>query len=318
MKRVFLCLAGLLCLSLLPCLCACGKQEEPAGDKPEVVTTIFPLYDWVREITAGNEAVHLTLLQGNGADLHSFQPTVADIVAIHNARLFVYVGGESDEWVRDAVGEAGPALTALDLMDCLGEARKEEERKEGMEAQEEEESAYDEHIWLSVRNAQTLCRRICDALCAADADNAPLYRQNTDAYIQKLQDLDARFAEAAGRAREKTLLFASRFPFRYLTEDYGLDYFAAFPGCSAESEASFKTVVFLAGKIDELGLGTILEIDGSDGKLAETIRQNTASRDQQILRMNSLQTAGAQEAAAGLTYLDAMEENLDVLIRAMQ
>jgi zinc transport system substrate-binding protein len=325
---LFLCIA-LLLGTLTGCGAASaanGGTSEPA-QKLSVVATIFPEYDWVRQIL-GDKAngVELTLLLDNGADLHSYQPTADDMVKISSCDLFIYVGGESDEWVEDALANAvNKNMLAINLLDVLGDAVKEEELVEGMQGEEEEESEegeeeveYDEHVWLSLKNAAVLCGAIADALSKLDAANADAYAANATAYIEKLNALDARYAAAVNAASTKTLLFGDRFPFRYLADDYGLDYYAAFVGCSAETEASFETIVFLAGKVDELGLNTVLTIESGDGKIARTIIENTAEKSAQALKMDSMQSTTARNIADGATYLGAMEENLAVLRQALQ
>ncbi len=306
-----------------------------AGDTLHIVTTIFPEYDWVRNIL-GEEADHvdLTLLLDNGVDLHSYQPTAEDILTISTCDLFVYVGGESDDWVEDVLEESmNPDMQVIELLDVLGDAVREEEVVEGMEADHdheheedhdhdhEEGPEYDEHVWLSMRNAEVICAALCDALCAVDPANADAYTANAESYTAQLQTLDAEYesvvAAAPDTAAGHTLVFGDRFPFRYLTDDYGLDYYAAFVGCSAETEASFETVSFLAGKVDELQVPCVLIIDGSDGTIARTIVQSSSTPDLPILTLNSLQSVTADDLAAGTTYLSVMEANLEVLREAL-
>lgn len=323
MKSRIVCLC--LCTLLLAGLFGCTANSPQASETSlHIVTTIFPLYDWTREIL-GSEADHaqLDLLLASGVDMHSFQPTAADIVDIATCDVFLYVGGESDKWVEDALRQnANPNRIVLDLMDVLGDAVQEEELVEGMEAEqgdhdEHDEPAYDEHIWLSIKNAIVLCDRIAQALETADPAHTAVYKANAAAYIEKLQALDAAYAEAAANAAYTTLLFGDRFPFRYLTEDYGLSYYAAFVGCSAETEASFETIVFLANKLDELRLPVILQIESADGSIAETVRKATQSQSQTILTLDSLQSVTAADIKAGATYLGAMEQNLTVLRQAL-
>ena len=357
-------------IACLTALTACGSSASAPASAPDaavssdrlsVVTTIFPEYDWAREILGDNPAdAELKLLIDAGVDLHSYQPTASDMVDISTCDLFIYVGGESDEWVDDALKEAvNPDMVVLNLMDILGDRVREEEIVEGMqedehhdhdhaadeghdhgaeEAHEHEEDhdheaeegydheehhhehgeiEYDEHVWLSLNNAQLCCESIANALSELDPDHAADYAANADAYGEKLNALDEKYRSTVSEGTYHTLLFGDRFPFRYMTEDYGLDYYAAFVGCSAETEASFETVTFLAGKLDELGLPCILTIEGPDHRIAETIVQNTASKDQKVLTMNSLQSITAQDAAGGMTYLSAMEDNLEVLKEAL-
>lgn len=289
-----------------------------ANDKLKIVTTVFAEYDWVMNILGDNPAgAEVTMLLDNGADPHSFQPTVADIAKISSADLFIYVGGESDEWVADVLKEAvNKNMLTINLIDVLGDQVKEEEVVEGMEG--EADGALDEHIWLSLKNAEIIVGKIAESIESLDSNNADLYKQNAASYIDKLNSLDAKYAEAVENANTKTLLFADRFPFRYLVDDYGLDYYAAFGGCSAETEASFETVTFLAKKIDELSIKTVLTIDGSDSKIAETIVSNTASKDQQILTLDSIQSVTKNDIKSGMTYLSIMESNLAILKEALK
>ena len=325
MKRILaLAAAAALAVALLAGCGGSAAAPVSADDGTlRIVTTIFPLYDWTREIL-GDEADHseLTMLLDSGVDLHSYQPTVDDIIRISTSDLFIYVGGESDKWVADALAEAtNPDMVVIDLLDVLGDAVKEEEVVEGMEAEEEGEEeegpAYDEHVWLSLKNAQTLCAVIAEALGEIDPEHAEEYAANAAAYDEELSALDAEYAAAAQGAAYGTLLFGDRFAFRYLMDDYDLDYYAAFAGCSAETEASFETIVFLAGKVDELGLPVILQQESADGSIARTIRDNTASGDQEILTVNSLQGVTAQDVAAGASYLGIMRDNLAVLTQAL-
>ncbi|MBQ7562684.1 MAG: zinc ABC transporter substrate-binding protein [Lachnospiraceae bacterium] len=295
---------------------------EDSGKK-KIVATIFPEYDWTRNILGENPGgAELTLLVDNGVDLHSFQPSAEDILKISTCDLFIYVGGESDEWVEDVLKEANNSdMIVIDLMNELGEAVQEEEVVEGMEAdaEDEEETEYDEHVWLSLKNAIRFCESISDALCKLDPENQDTYQSNLKAYSDKLAELDRDYQEAVSAGTTDTILFGDRFPFRYLTEDYGLKYYAAFAGCSAETEASFKTIAFLAQKIDELSLPAIFTIDGSDQRLAASIIQMTASKDQEILVLDSMQsitlktTSNNTSDNTSETYLSIMERNLEVL-----
>lgn len=322
-------------------LCACSKAPEKKGNL-KIVTTIFPEYDWVMNVLGDNPAkADVTLLQDNGADLHSFQPTAADIMKISECDLFIYVGGESDEWVDDVLKEAtNKDMAVINLMDALGDTVKEEEIVEGMQEEEEHEHdhehehdedhdehehhheegeiEYDEHVWLSLKNASVIVKTISDTLQKIDPSNANTYKANADSYIAKLGDLDKQYQDAVNNASVKTLLFGDRFPFRYLVDDYGLTYYAAFVGCSAESEASFETITFLAKKTDELSLHAVLTIEGKDHKIAETIISNTASKDQQILTMDSMQSVSTSDIANGANYISIMESNLSVLKEALK
>ena len=344
--------------------CGVGKQAEtsaPQEEKQEenteegtdlkIITTIFPEYDWVRNVLGEKaDSADLTMLLDNGVDLHNYQPTVDDIVRISNCDLFIYVGGESDEWVEDALREgANENRIVLNLMEVLGDAVKEEEIKEGMEAEDHDhegeeheegeahedeheveeheegeehdhdhEGELDEHVWLSLRNAQVLVSAIGDALSTLDSENGDTYKKNADEYNAKRIDLDKEYEEAVAGASKKTLLFGDRFPFRYLTDDYGLDYYAAFVGCSAETEASFETIKFLADKTDEMALNSVITIEGTDHRIAETIVQTTAGKNQEILSLDSMQSITSKDVEGGVTYISIMEGNLEVLKEALK
>lgn len=311
-------------------LSGCAPQDDSAAsNKLNIVTTIFPAYDWVREILgAETDRAEITMLLDSGVDLHSYQPTVDDIVKISDCDLFLYVGGESDGWVDDALKNApNKDRKVIRLLDVLGDSAKAEETVEGMQEEEqdheeeehghEEEAEYDEHIWLSLKNAQVLVAAISEALQESDPARKDTYAANAAAYAEKLSALDGEYRAAVDSGKYKTLLFGDRFPFRYLADDYGLDYYAAFPGCSAETEASFETVSFLAGKMDALGLPCVLTIEGTQHKIAETVVQNTAQKNQQILTMDSMQAVTANDASSGVSYLSIMEKNLSVLKKAL-
>lgn len=313
--------------------CSTSKSGEDTKDKKiKIVTTIFPEYDWVMQILGDKaDKADVTMLLDKGVDLHSYQPSTADIAKISEADVFIYVGGESDDWVEDVLKEAkNKKLKVINLMDVMGDKAKEEEVKEGMQPEEEEhaeeakdgkeeeEVEYDEHVWLSLKNAKIFTKKIADVLSEVDKDDAKTYQANYESYAKKLDDLDKKYADAVASAKNKTLVFGDRFPFRYLVNDYGLDYYAAFVGCSAESEASFETVTFLAKKIDELGLGNVLTIEGKNHKIAKTVVDNTKNKDQKVLTMDSMQSTTAKDVKDGATYLGIMEKNLEVLKEALK
>lgn len=339
------------------CITACSTNNAPAADSKnlQIVTTIFPEYDWVMNILGDNPAnAEVTMLLDNGADLHSYQPTASDILKISTCDVFVYVGGESDEWVDDVLKEAtNKDMVVINLMDELGNAVKEEEIIEGMEGHdhehehehdedhdhdhdehdedhddedhehdhehhhEEGEVKYDEHVWLSLKNASVLVGAISEAIAKADSANAATYRANASAYIDKLNALDKEYSDMVSAAARDVLVFGDRFPFRYLIDDYGLVYYAAFVGCSAESEASFETIMFLAGKVDENSLTSVITIEGKEHKIAETIISNTATKDQKILTLDSMQTTTMADVKSGTTYISVMESNYEVLKEAL-
>ena len=328
MKKITALLLALF--MLVGALAGCGKQNDTnQTDKLSIVTTIFPEYDWVREIL-GDKAdnAEITMLLDNGVDLHSYQPTADDIVKISDCDLFIYVGGESDEWVEDALRNAANGnMKVINLLEVLGDSVKTEEIVEGMqEAEHEHEDAEeheheeeaDEHVWLSLKNAKMLVRVISKALQELDPDNKDIYAANADAYVKKLSALDTEYQAAVDAASNKTILFGDRFPFRYLVDDYGLRYYAAFVGCSAETEAGFETISFLAKRVDEWKLPCVLTIEGAQHKIAETVVRNTTAKNQRVLTMDSMQSTTSKDVKNGTTYLSVMEKNLSVLKEALR
>ena len=328
MKKITALLLALF--MLVGVLAGCGKQNDTnQTDKLSIVTTIFPEYDWVREIL-GDKAdnAEITMLLDNGVDLHSYQPTADDIVKISDCDLFIYEGGESDEWVEDALRNAANRnMKVINLLEVLGDSVKTEEIVEGMQEEEHEhedaeehehEEEADEHVWLSLKNAKMLVRVISKALQELDPDNKDIYAANADAYVKKLSALDAEYQAAVDAASNKTILFGDRFPFRYLVDDYGLRYYAAFVGCSAETEAGFETISFLAKRVDEWKLPCVLTIEGAQHKIAETVVRNTTAKNQRVLTMDSMPSTTSKDVKNGTTYLSVMEKNLSVLKEALR
>ena len=352
-----------------------SSKTDDTGKKFSVVCTIFPEYDWVRELVGDKkDNYEITYLLDKGVDLHSYQPTAEDITKIANCDLFVYVGGESDGWVNDALKEKkNENMQVVNLLETLGTNVKEEEVVEGMqehdhdhehehkedadhdhehehkedadhdhehehkedadhdhehehkedadhdhEKHHHEEAEYDEHVWLSLRNATLLVNELAARLQTIDPENKDYYAGTAASYTAKLGDLDSRYIAAVKKASKKTVLFGDRFPFRYLADDYGLKYYAAFVGCSAETEASFETVAFLAKKTDELKLGNIMVIENSDKKIAKKIVDTTSEKNQKIVEMNSMQSITADDIECGVTYLSVMENNLKALQSALK
>ena len=313
---LFSALVLIICTTTLG-LSGCSGNEIKDSGKLIVVATVFPAYDWTREILG--DKGEITLLSSNGADLHNYQPTAEDMSKIATCDMFIYVGGESDSWAEDAVKTSlKKDMIAVNLLEVLGEAVVEEKELEGMEHSHEEEDKpqADEHVWLSLKNAQTVCGYIAEQLGNIDGDNAHLYTENAKNYNAKLSALDAKYKEAVETARYDTLLFADRFPFRYLADDYGISCYAAFSGCSTETEAGVQTIAFLSAKLKELNLPAVLIIDGSDGSIASTVIK-TAKGTQKILTLNSLQSVTQEDLENGITYFSVMESNLNTLKKAL-
>ena len=300
-------------------LCACGDTGEK-NDKIQIVCTVFPYYDWVRNLTKGVEDVSVTLLLDSGTDLHSYQPAAADIIKITSSDIFIYTDGTSDKWVADVLKTSAndssvllPMMTNLpeESLFCV-EAIGEEEHDHG---EEEHNHAADEHIWLSIKNAMALCEIIKNVLCDIDPDNCEIYKSNFTGYYTELEALHRAYETTFSECQKNTVVFADRFPFIYLVNDYGLSYHAAFSGCSAESEASFETVKSLAGEIDSLGLSAILITETSDGSVANTVKDSTKDKNQEILVLNALQSVTRDKLAD--SYIDVMTDNLTILKKAL-
>lgn len=315
MKKIFcICLLATIILSLS----ACADTNQNDG-KITVVTTVFSEFDWVRQILGdANGAVDLILLTENGTDLHSYQPTVSDMATIASCDLLIYTGGTSDTWIDDALSAAPVAKRqVLRLMDLLSKDEKLTEQSHHHNTEHRHDEAYDEHIWLSVKNAVRFCSAICEVLCQMLPEYAEDYRSNCQSYTDQLKALDSAFATTVSSASVKTLLFADRFPFSYLTHDYGIHCYAAFPGCSSETEASFETVAYLAKTMDELSLPAVVILENSDQKMARTILAATESKAADIVVMDSLQSISHADLKNGVTYLDIMKANLSALKAAL-
>ncbi|MCR4781234.1 MAG: metal ABC transporter substrate-binding protein [Lachnospiraceae bacterium] len=332
--------AGMMISAFTGCKASASSKATGNGDKYSIVCTSFPQYDWVKNLVKGlDDKFDVTYLMGSGVDLHSYQASAQDIAKIGKADLFIYVGGESDVWVDGAIKNAtNKNIQTVNMVKAIGDNIKEEEAVEGMEPEHEhdedeahgkkdehdhdhhdgDEIEYDEHVWLSLKNAQKIVAQISDKIQGIDKKDATKIDANTESYLKKLSDLDNKYEEAVKSSDHKTVLFGDRFPFRYLVDDYNLQYFAAFVGCSAETEASFKTISFLANKVDELNLPVILTIENSDDKIANTIKKNTKSQNQKIEVMDSLQSVSTDDIKGGKTYLKTMESNLNTLKDALK
>ena len=314
--------------------CSASKPSEE-DDRLHIVCTTFPLYDWTRQVLAGQEEwAEISLLMDGGTDLHNYQPTAEDLLMISEADIVIYVGGESDRWMKDVIAsvpeEKREGQQYLNLMEILDSALREEEYVEGMEAEEEEEEVtdvdadesapmeYDEHIWLSLKNASVCVQAIETAVASAGEETMQIAaRENAEQYIEELEALDQEYEQMVQAAPWKTVLVADRFPFLYLMKDYGISYYAAFQGCSAETDASFETVIFLAGKMDEYELPAVLVIENGNDRIAQTVIENTVGQNQKILVLNSLQSVTSGDIEKGVTYLSVMQDNYSVLKEAL-
>lgn len=312
-KRLFLILLTIFLLT------GCGPLQPQQKEKTQIVATIFPLYDFAREI-AGEDA-EVKMLLKPGAEVHSYEPTPQDIIAIQNCDVFLYIGGESDEWVRNVLESIDTTdMQVVALMDCVDAA---EEAENGFawngehdhdDAHEHEEMEYDEHIWTSPRNAVKMVKAISEALQAADEAHASGYGERAGRYTGQLTALDEALTETVNNAERKLVIFADRFPFLYLVRDYGLDYYAAYPGCSSEAEPSAATVAAIIEEVKETGVPAVFYIELSNHLMANTIAEATGAEE---LLLHSCQNVSRDEFRQGEGYLSLMERNVRSLQRAL-
>ena len=303
MKRL---IAALLCLCLM--LCGCNAQPEKPHDetKLQIVCTSFPAYDFAREI-AGDRA-ELTLLIKPGSEVHSYEPTPKDMIRIQESDLFICNGGESEQWAKTLIT---PELNTIYMMDCVDTV---EESADGIYNAENGEPELDEHVWTSPLNAIKISEEICNALCKLDTDNAEAYKTNFAAYKAQLMALDREFRQVIKNSGKHTLVFADRFPMRYFALEYGLDCYAAFPGCSSETEPSAKTVAYLIDRVREDKIPAVLYMEFSNQKMADVICEDTGCKK---LPFYSAHSVSAEQFEQGVSYLDLMRINLNSLKEAL-
>ena len=322
MRKFILICASLCSLFLILNFTSCQKKSSGADQassegKIKVLATIFPAYDWAKNLTVGCDSVYVDLLLKDGVDMHSFQPSAADIVKISTADIFIYVGGESDAWVENALKNAGnDKMIVINLMDKLKGFIKQEEVVEGMQQTEgghedhDEEIENDEHVWLSLNNAIASSNEIARALMEKDEAHSSIYMANLVFYVDKLAALKQEYANSFG---EKTIIVCDRYPFLYLTDEFGIKYYAAFNGCSAESEASFDTIAFLSVKLHELKSPSVFVTESSDKKIAKTVISSAGIKDCKIIALDSMQSTTLKQAQKGKNYYDVMRANLEAL-----
>ena len=309
MKRAAI-LIGILCLAMTGC------AREQKSESISVVAVIFPEYDWARQIIGNESGVSLHLLVDEGVDPHSFQPSVADMVTVSECDLLIYGGDESDAWLEDVLKKpSGKDMRTVALLPLLGEKAYAEEIVAGMQISEPEDET-DEHVWLSLRNAALFCTAIAQELKALDPEHADAYQANLERYLKQLYALDEAYQQTVQAGSKDTIVVCDRFPYRYLTEDYGLHYYAAFPGCSAETGASFETVVFLAERAKELALNALIITETGDDRLARTVAENADRGQMSVFTLNAMQSVSLEQAA-GTDYLTIMEQNRQALAAAL-
>lgn len=339
MKHRYLKSIGIVLSLFLTLLSGCTGPTTAEQDENVILCTTFAAYDWVREILGDTDTFTCRMLVDNGVDLHSYQPSAQDIMKIADCRMLVYVGGESDTWVSDALAESGNEdIIAISLLDLVGDRALNEVELEGVEGHHhhdhdnedhdhdehgheaeitDHDDHYDEHVWLSLKNAIVCTETLADAITKLDSCNSKKYAANAKGYTGKLEALDADYQTMRDTATQTTILIGDRFPFLYLTEDYDIHYFAAYSGCSADVEASVHTVTYLTEKLQEYKLPAIYVVDNGTDSLARTIAES-ADMTPEILHLSSMQSVTKEDIQKGCTYLSYMEENLQMLKEGLQ
>lgn len=315
MKKILsvIIVSAVLCALLAGCGAELGPEQEQEDGRLSVVATVFAPYDFARQLVG--ERGEVTLLLPPGSESHSYEPTPKDIIGIQNCDLFIYVGGESDAWVADVLESVGEGVRTVTLMDCV--ELLEEEHVEGMETgheHEDGETEYDEHVWTSPRNAKLICEKIASALCEADPEGEAEYKAALESCSQELDELDAAFKEVVANGVRDTIIFADRFPLLYFAKAYGLEYYAAFPGCADETEPSAATVVFLIEKVREEGIPVVFHIELSNEDMADTICEETGAEK---MLFSACHNVTKEQFEAGVTYLELMWANVDALREAL-
>ena len=308
-------------------------KKKNTSKKYSIVSTSFPGYDFARAVVGNNTDISVKMLLKPGAESHSFEPTPQDILAIKNSNLFLYVGGDSDEWVKKVISEIDPKKTkVLKLIDLV--KTKNEEVVDGMQEDEEhdhdhkddhehdhkhshdhkEEAEVDEHVWTSLKNAKEITNKILEAVADFDQAEKKMLSENAKKYTEKISEVDEKIASMVKQAKRKEIIVGDRFPLRYFVDEYGLKYYAAFPGCSEQTEANVKTVSFLAKKIKEDKITVIFKIELSNGLIAETLSKETGAKVREIQTAHNI---SEKDFEAGVTYVDLMKRNLEVLKEAL-
>lgn len=309
---VFLMITSMICVVFAGCI----KQTENTKHRLDIVSTVYPGYDFAKHVAGDNAKV--TLLLPPGTESHSYDPTPQDIIRIQNCDLFICVGGKSENWISDILASFDDAVTTVKMMDCVQVV--EEEIVEGMEEDREHdhdhgEAEYDEHVWTSPVNARLILTAISDAVCASDPDLVDIYRENTDSYMRELEELDKDFINFFSTVSDKTLIFGDRFPLRYFVETYGLDYYAAFPGCASQTEPNAKTIAFLIDKVKTEEISTVFYIEFSNHLVADSIAE---AANVKTACFHTCHNVTRQQLDEGVTYIDLMRANLNELKKAMK
>jgi len=309
-RTVFLILAVLLVF----CFTGCSQQPGVGTNgKLQIVSTIFPAYDFSLQVC--KDLADVTILIPPGSESHSYEPSAQDIITIQNCDLFIYTGGLSDTWVDEILLSMDEPVKTIKMMDCVDAV--EEVITEGMQEEEEEIGGieYDEHVWTSPKNAIRITEAIYSAVCGLDSGNVSVYLTNYEVYISSLEELDTEFTDFFATMENKTLIFGDRFPFRYFADEYGLIYYAAFPGCATETETSAQTIAFLIDRVKEENISTVFYIEFSNHLIADSIAEATGAK---TALLHSCHNVSKDDISKGVTYLSLMQQNLMTLKEAMR
>ena len=296
------------------CLCSCASQNETDNkdsQKLKIISTVFPPYDLARQIAGDN--ADISILLPPGSESHTYEPTAKEIIEIQNCDIFLYIGGENEQWAEKIISSnKSDSVKTVKLIDCVKTLEEAELHEE--EHEEEHSHETDEHIWTSPKNEQLMLTAVYDAICEADPENKAVYTKNKDSYNEQLTELDKAYKEAVGNAKNKTIIMADKFPFRYLAEEYGLDFYAAFSSCSDESEPSAATMTSLISKIKELKIPVVYYLEFSSTKVADTLCSETGASS---LMLHSCHNVSKEDLDKGVTYVELMKQNLENLKTAL-
>lgn len=296
------------------CLCSCASQNEADNkdsQKLKIISTVFPPYDLARQIAGDN--ADISILLPPGSESHTYEPTAKEIIEIQNCDIFLYIGGENEQWAEKIISSnKSDSVKTVKLIDCVKTLEEAELHEE--EHEEEHSHETDEHIWTSPKNEQLMLTAVYDAICEADPENKAVYTKNKDSYNRQLSELDKAYKEAVGNAKNKTIIMADKFPFRYLAEEYGLDFYAAFSSCSDESEPSAAAMTSLISKIKELKIPVVYYLEFSSTKVADTLCSETGASS---LMLHSCHNVSKEDLDKGVTYVELMKQNLENLKTAL-
>lgn len=312
MRKGIKCLSLLLCAALLFCFAACGQGDKADNEnnKISIVCTLFPQYDFVREI-AGDKA-EITLLLTPGTDSHSYDPSPADMVKINECDLFVYTGDMMEAWAKSIVGTLGETVAVLNVSEELQLEKSDANHSDHSE--DSHDHSVDPHIWTSPANSMEIVRRICAKLCEIDPINASFYKSNESSYLAKLEVLDANLRDLTGSAQQKTVVMCDRFAMLYFCEEYGLDYIAAFDSCTSNTEPSPAVIVKIVNEVKSKNIPAVFCAELSNRKVADAVAEQTGV---QVLELHSCHNLSAEDFSADETYLTLMERNLSNLKTAL-